>query len=99
MVNNVLTVLVAGHRPDRLPAGEHLFSVLENLLTLLRGVASGQHATLRVLTGVAKGTDEETAIIAERLELPLHLLAPGQPEPLASSQQRAERVVLLRASD
>ena len=98
-MNNVLTVLVAGHRPDRLPAGEHLFSVLENLLTLLRGVASGQHATLRVLTGVAEGTDEETAIIAERLELPLHLLAPGQPEPLASSQQRAERVVWLGASD
>lgn len=101
-MNDVLTALVAGHRPDRLPsgdAGDLLFRKLGNLLTLLRDVAGDEQATLRVLTGVAKGTDEATALIAERLELPLHLLASGNPESLAPGQQRAERVVRLGASD
>jgi hypothetical protein len=97
-----LTALVAGHRPDRLPAGEggeRLFSELDKLLTLLRDVAGDEDAALRVLTGAAEGTDEETARIAERLKVPLHLFAPGQPQPLTVSQKRAERMVWLGAVD
>lgn len=101
-MNNVLTALVAGHRPDRLPggeAGERLIIELERMLFLLQSVAAVGQASLRVLTGVAKGTDEVTAGITERLELPLHLLAPGRPDPLTASQQRAERTVWLGAVD
>ncbi len=97
-----LTTLVAGHRPDRLPpdeAGDRLFSEIDRLLTLLRGVASEEGAALRVLTGAADGTDEETARIAERLGLPLYLLAPGLPQPLTVSQKRAVRMVWLGAVD
>lgn len=97
-----LTALVAGHRPDRLPAGEpgeRLFFELDRLLTLLQDVAGHEDAALRALTGTADGTDEETARIAERIEVPLHLLAPGQPKPLTGSQQRAERTVWLGAVD
>lgn len=101
-MNDVITVLVAGHRPDRLSAdaaGSRLFDDLEKLLALLRGISNGGRATLRLLTGIADGTDDATARIAERLHLPLHLLAPGQPQPLNQHQQRAERVVWLGASD
>ncbi len=97
-----LTALIAGHRPDRLPAGEvgeRLFFELDRLLTLLQDVAGHQDAALRVLTGTAEGTDEETARIAERIEVPLHLLALGQPVPLTVSQQLAERTVWLGAVD
>ena len=99
-MNDVLTVLVAGHRPDRLPTGdtgEYLFACLGKMLSLLRDVAGNQKTTLRVLTGTANGTDEVTASIAERLEVPLHLLAPEQPESLTISQQRADRSVWLGA--
>jgi hypothetical protein len=101
-MNDVVTVLVAGHRSDRLPDGvakDKVFLKLELLLSLLRDAAKHKDATLRVLTGVAKGTDEQTARIAERLDLPLHLFAPGQPESLTSHQKRSERTVWLGASD
>lgn len=97
-----LTALVAGHRPDRLPvgeAGERLFFELDSFLTLLRDVTGDEDAALRLLTGTAEGTDEKTARIAESLDLPLHLLAPGQPQPLTVSQQGAERMVWLGAVD
>ena len=97
---DVLTVLVAGHRPDRLPigeAGEHLFANLSKVISMLHDSAGNQQATLRVLTGVAKGTDQVTAGIAERIEAPLHLLAAGQKESLTVSQKRAQRTVWLGA--
>lgn len=102
-MNSVLTVLVAGHQPNRLPVGDamgRLFDRLAKLLFLLQDTAKARHMMLRLMTGVADGTDEETARIAENLKLPLHLFAPWSGKKLLNShQQRAERVVWLGASD
>ena len=101
-MTEMVTILVAGHRLNRLPSGEkgtQLFAELDRILSVLCDVARDGQTSLRVLTGVASGTDDATARIAERLDLPLHLLAPRQPESLTAGQQRAERMVWLGTVD
>ena len=101
-MNEIVSILVAGHRPDRLPGADasgQLFAKLEKVLASLNDVVIAEEAALRLLTGVTSGTDQAAAGIAGRLSLPLHLLTPGLPEPLDTMQQRAERVVWLGASD
>lgn len=101
-MSQLLTLLVAGHRgPPRLPEGaplDRLYARLEQIITAC-GAEPGEERRLRVLTGVAPGTDTAAADIAQRQQIPLHLLAPGLPEPLTPHQQAAERLVWLGAPD
>jgi len=95
-----ITVLVAGHRPDRL-AEQAVPAVADALLAVLAAVvaAAGGACAPVVLTGVAEGSDTITAEVAATLGLPLELLAPGCPEPLSAAQQRAGNTVWLGAPD
>ncbi len=95
-----LTVLVAGHRPDRL-AEQAVPAVADALSAVLAAVvaAAGAACAPVVLTGVAEGSDTITAEAAATLGLPLELLAPGCPEPLSAAQQRAGNTVWLGAPD
>lgn len=100
--SQVLSLVVAGHRPDRLPQGEAregLVNDLENLLTLLSLTAKSENAVLRVLTGTSEGIDDEAARISKNLEISLHLLSSGNPETLSGSRMYAERAVWLGAND
>ncbi len=94
-------MLVAGHRTDRLggDVGAPLQARLEHVLSAIDGLARERSAALRILTGVADGTDVAATAIADRLNLPLHLIAPGVPQTLTHIQQRAERIVWLGAPD
>ena len=98
-MNQLLTLLVAGHRgAPRLPEGparDQLFARLATIIT----ACGGDDRRLRLLTGMAQGTDAAVADIAQRECLPLHLLGPGGPEPLTPPQQTAERQVWLGAPD
>lgn len=93
------TILVAGHRNDRLdkvtlgPVWSRLDAVLERVAQIVRQ----QEATIRVLTGAADGTDEQAAHIAKARNLDLHLLVPGTIGDLPPSHG-AQRVVALGAS-
>lgn len=95
-----ITVLVAGHRPDRL-AEQAVPVVADALSAVLAAVvaAAGAACAPVVLTGVAEGSDTITAEVAATLGLPLELLAPGCPEPLSAAQQRAGNTVWLGAPD
>ncbi len=95
-----LTVVVAGHRPDRL-AEQAVPAVAAALSTVLAAItaAAAPACAPVVLTGIAAGSDTLTAEAAATLGLPLELLAPGCPEPLSAAQQRAGNTVWLGAPD
>jgi hypothetical protein len=95
------TVLLAGHRSDRLvstvfPSFEQ---TLADILSVIRDSVGKGGCPLCLLTGVASGTDTLAADVAAGLGLPLELLAPGLPQPLAPNQARAGNVVWLGAPD
>jgi hypothetical protein len=100
-LTEVLAVLVAGHRTDRLggDVSSPLQARLENVLSAIDGLSKERSAALRILTGVAEGTDVAATAIADRLNIPLHLIAPGLPQTLTRTQQRADRIVWLGAPD
>lgn len=101
-MGEVVTVLVAGHSaPPRLPPVSQQPALFRRLGEVVMAITSGLDgaAGLRLLTGVAAGTDRVAAELAQAQQLPLHLLAPGNPEPLSPSQAAAERIVWLGASD
>ncbi len=101
-MSNLLTLLVVGHRaPPRLPEGALLDHVNDRLEQIITDCGAGPEVDwgLRLLTGMAPGTDTAAADIAQRHQIPLHLLGPGTPESLNASQQAAERVVWLGAPD
>ena len=100
-LTEVLAVLVAGHRKDRLGGDVSLplEARLESVIYATEVLSKERLAALRIITGVAEGTDVAATAIAERLNLPLHLIAPGLPQALTLTQQRAERVVWLGAPD
>ena len=66
-----ITVLVAGHRPDRL-AEQAVPAVADALSAVLAAVvaAAGPVCAPVVLTGVAEGSDTLTAEVAATLGLP-----------------------------
>ena len=101
-MTKVLTALIAGHRTDRLAesnVGTPSFDQLRAVIQALMAACQANEAGLRLLAGVADGTDAEAAKIATENSLPLHLLAPGQPTLLSPDLVRAERQVWLGAED
>jgi len=101
-MRDVLTVLIAGHRTHpRLPAEPHLSDLyrrLDEAIFTLRTLIESK-MRLRLLTGVAPGTDTIVADIAAKHQIPLHLLAAGQPQAITENQQKAERIVWQGAAD
>lgn len=99
-----LTVLIAGHCPQRMGKNEGLIkstlgTVCSELCKALE--APGNNTSLRVLTGNDPGTDQLAAKISQEKNWQLQLLVPGviTNDALSSSQfpnlQYAERIVAL----
>lgn len=98
-----VSLLVAGHRPDRLPEDDQeraaLFRKLEDLIAAFRDALGETDSalpgpcSLRLITGDAKGSDEQTARIARKQGIPLQLLLAG-PAP-DKEPQTTERIIAL----
>lgn len=78
-----MTLLVAGHRRDRLLDSQAL-EILPVVLELVRDALAPLR--MRILTGMTDGTDTRTCESAKRLQCDLHVLVPGQ---LDASQKQA----------
>ena len=85
------TILIAGHRPDRLPEDCHkpnkLFDNLDRLLgEHILPALSGhdQPYQPRILTGIAKGCDQAVINLIQdknnKIDCPLHILTPEGPD-------------------
>jgi hypothetical protein len=88
--------------PERLAVDEGLESVITRVTRLLMAQCVTDGARFRILTTAASnGLEGEferaVARIAQREGLPLHLIAPGLPAPLAPAQAAAQRQVWLGA--
>jgi hypothetical protein len=95
-----LTVVVAGHRSNRLAeqAVPTVTAALSSVLAAITAAAAPGYEPV-VLTGIAEGSDTLAAEVVATLGLPLELLAPGCPEALSTAQQRASNTVWLGAPD
>ncbi|MFM9434956.1 alpha-D-ribose 1-methylphosphonate 5-triphosphate synthase subunit PhnH [Janthinobacterium sp. CG_23.3] len=94
-------LLIAGHRPARLPASADRLAELEQAMDravrLIAGLATAGGAALRVVSGVADGADACAARVAQAQGLELHLIAACPPaQPSAALAQAARAAFILK---
>lgn len=87
-----LTLMVAGHRSDRLKDTKGL-DQLDAIITTVRDAL--HPLKLRILTGITDGTDARACAIAREQACELHLLVPGELHPNRAADLGASRAVAL----
>jgi hypothetical protein len=93
-------LLVVGDYPATAgqEARQRVTDVLTMVITAFQQIANEQGAGLCIVTGLNSPADTDTALLANRLGLDLHVVAPHVPEPVASGRVGAQRVAVVADS-
>ena len=103
----VRNLLVTGHRLDRLPndqdALERISVSIEKVMQAFSEASNGfikdsggEKKPLRILTGLADGTEDMVAKIAKKHEFPLHVIAAHPQQEAEAANIYAERIALIK---
>jgi hypothetical protein len=79
-------------------ARQRVAGVVEMLVTDFQRIAGEQGAGLCIVTGLDSQAETDTAMLANRLRLELHVVAPHVPQAVASGEVDAQRVAVLAAN-